>query len=233
MFLETLLSLSIEAALGLLADSAFADDSRKIINNLTKKDEKERKARFQNAIDRATANVQNNNIKELLNHRPFQEEIAAGLLEKNQRFDFKRLQKNWEQELALEESELVDFFTALQNQLSTDDYWGPVLSHYQNLRFREDVVAEFERRKAPAAAHDLIHNASIHIQGDSTDSVSIIGNKNKVIQKIIFQLAPEAFSSLHRYLKSLLIEIEVGSWFTRATGMVNLSCCPKTSSAIK
>ncbi len=78
---DILLDAVLEAGLGLLAEAGFGDEVRGLKERLTGGDKKARRKAFDRAFQRAIEAAGEENIRPLLEQRPFQEAVISGLLD--------------------------------------------------------------------------------------------------------------------------------------------------------
>ncbi len=163
--LSILLGAALEAGLGVLAEAGFGDEAHALKERLAKKDEKERQTAFDRAFDRAVEVVGDDDLRPLLEHRPFREALVVGLLDPEQGFDVRDMAEVWEEELPVHARTLRRFFSALENALLADETWGPVLDRYQELRFRGDVLAALTEQQLDVPPRQLVSALNAQLTG--------------------------------------------------------------------
>jgi formylglycine-generating enzyme required for sulfatase activity len=197
MILETLLSAAISTGLGLLAKVGFEDEIVDLKNRLSKTDEKKREAAFNQAYQQARKDAKEDHIVELLDHKPFQEEVVKSLLDPAGGFDFQAVARHWMEKYPESAPALRKFFIALQHYLTLDDTWGPILERYQALRSRPDITQALVERQLPATDRQLVPVVNAILQGsgavalgEGAQAAFIQGDYYQVgqiiIQKIVF-----------------------------------------------
>jgi formylglycine-generating enzyme required for sulfatase activity/energy-coupling factor transporter ATP-binding protein EcfA2 len=228
-----LLSAALEASLGVLAEAGFGDEARGLKERLTQRGEKARRGAFGRAYRRAVEAASEENLRPLLEHRPFQEKVITGLLDPETGFDLPALAAEQEDGLSPAQTRaLRRFFAALENALLADETWGPLLERFQDLRFRRDVSAALQARRLDVPTTRLVStlNAQLHGSGAiaqdqgvaaTTGSVAVGGDVGRIVQVVIQQLTlgatplptgarPETLR--HRYLKELARETDRLPW---------------------
>ena len=198
---QLLLSAALEASLGLLAEAGFGDEVRALKARWTQHDEKARRAAFERAFEQAKVAIDDEGLRALLEHRPFQEAVVTGLLDPLTGFDLQGAVAEWEDRLP--SSYLLSlrrFFNALERVLLSDKIWGPILERYQALRFRQEVLDVLKQRKLDVAPQRVVSkvNAELHgagaiAQGDHATAVgaggmAISGDVGRVVQIVIREL---------------------------------------------
>ncbi len=164
--LELLLGAALEAGLGLLAEAGFGDQIRDLKARLTRKDQKVLRAAFERAFDNAMQAAGEESLRPLLEHQPFREAVIAGLLDPAQGLDVQTAAEVWGEQLPAHARALRRFFSTLENALSIDPTWGPMLDRYQELRFRQDVLEVLRRRDLDVPARQIVSTLSAHLVGD-------------------------------------------------------------------
>lgn len=152
MIWEILLSASIETVFGVLADAGVGDSIKGLRDQLFKIDEKKRRAALQQVWDKTIAPFSDIQIKELLLHKPFQEEVVRALLDSQKRFDFQSTDKYWKEKFPEQALDLELFFNTLQNNLLDDPIWGPIVKNYQDQHFQQDVRQALESKQLTVSA---------------------------------------------------------------------------------
>ncbi|MGB2774024.1 MAG: hypothetical protein WBF31_17040, partial [Anaerolineae bacterium] len=77
MSLEILLAAALEATLSLLAEAGFGDAVRDLKDRLARTDARHRRAALERAMADAITTVADPDLRPLLEHRPFQEDIVT------------------------------------------------------------------------------------------------------------------------------------------------------------
>jgi formylglycine-generating enzyme required for sulfatase activity len=199
-----LLSAALEAGLGVLAEAGFGDEARALKERLTKSKEKERQAAFDCAFDQAVEVVGDDDLRPLLEHQPFREAVVAGLLDPEQGFDARTMAEAWGEQLPVHARTLRRFFSALENALLADETWGPLLERYEQLRFREDVLAALREQRLDVPSRQVVSMVNAQLSGSGAIaqgpgavaagaggmavSGSIVGS---IVQTVIQQYRPE------------------------------------------
>jgi formylglycine-generating enzyme required for sulfatase activity len=163
--LSILLGAALEAGLGVLAEAGFGDEARALKERLTKRSEKERRLAFDRVLKQAVEVVGDDDLRPLLEHQPFREAVIAGLLDPEQGFDVRAMAEAWGEELPVHARTLRHFFSALENALLADETWGPVLERYEQLRFREDVLAALHERQLDVSSRQVVSMVNAQLTG--------------------------------------------------------------------
>jgi formylglycine-generating enzyme required for sulfatase activity len=156
LFWDLLLGATLEAGLGLLAEAGFGDEVRALKERLSKRGEKARRAAFERAFARAVEVAGDEGLQPLLDHQPFREAVVAGLLDPVQGFDLQAAAGTWGAQLPAHAPALRRLFSALENALLADETWGPLLSRYQALRFRQDVLAALQEQNLDVTPRQVV-----------------------------------------------------------------------------
>ncbi|MCU0485606.1 MAG: hypothetical protein MUC85_05785, partial [Anaerolineales bacterium] len=165
MFIETLLSKALDASLGMLADYGLKKASE-LRGKLLGAAEPRQRA-FEAAWQKAAEKIEEPRLRSLLEHRPFQEQVAAALLDKLNLLDIKAAIKGWSGVLTRPEARLLeDFMRHLGELLLADDAWGDILGRYHTLRFQEETLQALRQRQLPEDDRQLVQYVSQAIQGD-------------------------------------------------------------------
>jgi formylglycine-generating enzyme required for sulfatase activity/energy-coupling factor transporter ATP-binding protein EcfA2 len=233
--LSILLGAALEAGLGVLAEAGFGDEARALKERLTKKDERERQAAFDRAFDQAVEVVGDDDLRPLLEHRPFREAVVAGLLDPEQGFDVKAVAEGWGEDLPMHARTLRRFFSTLENSLLADETWGPLLDRYQELRFRGDVLAALREHKLDVPARQVVSMVNAQLTGSGAiamgpgavaageGGVAVGGNvlgdviqavvKRLVIEKVEVSIpGPQPETLRQRYLAEVVAETNRLPW---------------------
>jgi formylglycine-generating enzyme required for sulfatase activity len=202
--LSILLGAALEAGLGVLAEAGFGDEARALKERLTKRSEKERQAAFDRAFDRAVETVGEESLRPLLDHQPFREAVVAGLLDPEQGFDLKAMAEGWGEDLPVHARTLRRFFSTLENSLLADETWGPLLERYEQLRFREDVLAALRKRQLDVPSRQVVSMVNAQLSGSGAiaqgpgaaaagaGGVAVSGSTvGSIVQTVIQQYRPE------------------------------------------
>jgi len=162
---EMLLGAALEAALGLLAEAGFGDEARALKERLSGRGEKARRAALDRAFESAACAAGEESLARLLDHPPFREAVVAGLLDPVQGFDLQAAAGVWGEKLPARAPALRRFFSVLENALLADGTWGPVLERYQDLRFRQDVLAALRERSLDVPPREWISVLNAQLTG--------------------------------------------------------------------
>ncbi len=160
---EILLAAALEAGLGVLAEAGFGDQVRALKQRLTKRTEKSRRAAFERAFGQAAGRIDEESLEPLLDYRHFREAVVAGLLDPLQGFDLQVAAEVWGERLPAHAPALRRFFSVLEAALLADEVWGPLLSRYQELRFRQDVLKALQERALDVPARQLVTGVSAQL----------------------------------------------------------------------
>jgi formylglycine-generating enzyme required for sulfatase activity/predicted ATPase len=163
--IDILLGAALEAGLGVLAEAGFGDEARALKERLTKRSDKERQAAFDLAFDQAVQAAGEESLRPLLDHQPFREAVAAGLLDPEGGFDLQTAGDVWGEQLPAHARALRRFFSALENALLADKIWGPVLDRYQDLRFRDDVLNVLRERNLEVPPRQIVSTVNAQLTG--------------------------------------------------------------------
>ncbi|MGD9099060.1 MAG: NACHT domain-containing protein, partial [Anaerolineae bacterium] len=164
-----LLSAALEASLGVLAEAGFGDEVRGLKERLTKRGEKARRGAFEGAYRQAVEAAGEENLRLLLEHRPFQEKVITGLLDPETGFDLQAVATEQEDGLSPAQTRaLRRFFATLENALLADETWGPLLERFQDLRFRRDVTEALQERRLDVPTVRLVSTVSAQLDGPGT-----------------------------------------------------------------
>ena len=201
MIWETLLGAALEASLGLLAEAGFGEEVRALKDRWTRQDEKARQAAFDRAFQRAKDSIDDESLRPLLEHRPFQEAVVAGLLYPASGFDWRAAIADWEDKLPRSYiPSLRRFFSTLEITLLSDETWGPILERYQAMRFRQDVMKALEERELDVSQRRVVSMVNAELrgsgaiaQGDSAvaagaSGMAIGGDVERAVQIVIQEL---------------------------------------------
>ena len=165
-WLATLLLKVLDLGLSQLVEAALGDEPRQLRDRiLGKTHEKELRSTFSRAYTKTLKSAKNPEIDELLNHRPFQEAVAAGLLDMERPFDLNALAQEWGEKLPSLRVPLQLFFNALQSALLTDKEWGPVVDRFQQLRSSQEAQRTLVERGYPTDISVLVQQASVNLYG--------------------------------------------------------------------
>jgi hypothetical protein len=163
---DILLGAVLEAGLGLLDEVGFGDEARGLKERLIGGDEKARRKAFDRAFKQALEAAGEENIRLLLEHRPFQQAVVAGLLDPETGFDLQAVAAEQEDVLSPAQTRaLRRFFAALENALLADETWGPLLERFQDLRFRRDTVEALKARQLDTPVARLVSTVSARLYG--------------------------------------------------------------------
>ncbi len=185
---DVLLGAALEAGLGVLGEAGLGDELRDLKLQLTQRDEKVRRRAFDLAFDEAVQAAGEASLRPLLDHQPFREAVVAGLLDPEQGLDVQSAAQVWGEQLPAHARALRRFFTALENALLGDSTWGPVLERYQELRFRQDVLAALRQRNADVPARQLVSTLSARLTGSGAiaqGTGAMAGGAGSVVAKEI------------------------------------------------
>jgi len=162
---EMLLGAALEAALGLLAEAGFGDEARSLKERLSGRGEKARRAALDRAFESAACAAGEESLARLLDHPPFREAVVAGLLDPVQGFDLQAAAGVWGEKLPARAPALRRFFSVLENALLADEIWGPVLKRYQDLRFRQDVLAALREHRLDVPPREWVSALNARLTG--------------------------------------------------------------------
>jgi formylglycine-generating enzyme required for sulfatase activity len=157
---STLLLSGAQKILDLLLASGYEK-----AKNLTRSDQKQLRQDFEHAWTAAVTGKYEDSLRPLLAHRPFQESIAAGLLDPIEGFNVEAARAVWQDQFPGHERDLKTFFHNLEKILLRDPHWQPLL----------EVTREaVESGELAARAPDLS-------MGDVLADVVVIGSSNRVV----------------------------------------------------
>jgi formylglycine-generating enzyme required for sulfatase activity len=162
---ELLLGAALEAGFSLLAEVGFGDELRALRTRWAKTEERQRKQAFERAWQRAAEAANDPSITRLLQHRPFQEEVVARLLDPTQGPDLPAIAATYGDLLPAQARALRRFFTALETALLEDAIWGPPIERFQEMQHRQDVVQALAQHNATLSAHELVRGQTAHLVG--------------------------------------------------------------------
>jgi formylglycine-generating enzyme required for sulfatase activity len=222
---ELLLGAALEAGLSLLAEVGFGDELRTLRANWARTEERQRRHAFNQAWLAATEAANDVSLIGLLQHRPFQEEVVARLLDPTQGPDLPAIAASYGELLPAQARALRRFFTALETALLDDGIWGPPIERFQEMRHRRNVEQALAERNAALSAHELVHRLSAHLEG--TGAIAQDGSVaagaggvavGQLIQVFIQQLivgetaGPTAGSLRERYLEEVVHVANLLPW---------------------
>jgi hypothetical protein len=198
---EILLGAALEASFALLMEAGFGEEGRALKARLTRQGEKARRAAFDRAMEQASEAIDNENLRLLLRYPSFQKEVVAGLLDPTFRFDWQAAIAEWEGRLPSSYiPALQRFFSALQLNLLSDEIWGPILEHYQAMRFRQDVMKALEECELDVSQHRVVSMVNAELRGSGAISLgdgavtagamgmAIRGNVEQAVHVVIQEL---------------------------------------------
>jgi formylglycine-generating enzyme required for sulfatase activity len=206
MLLETLLTATLETAIGLLAEVGFADELRDLKARLAKSNERKRQTAFDAAFAKAKSALPDDAVQALLNHRPFQEAIINGLLDPVTGFDVQVAAAEWIEKYPEWARPLRRFFDALDNALLEDSEWGPVLERFHQLRARREAQAALKERQLDLSPREITRQV-FNTLSVGAGGIAAGGNVSQiVIQQLILQSggSPNVADLRQRYLAGLL-----------------------------
>lgn len=147
---------TLEAGINMLVDAGFGDEIREVKDRLWGKDaQSQRDQAFNRAFESALKSLPDH---ALLDNRIFQEEVVSALLDPMNGFNPQAAAKLFLQKHPHHTLALKRFFSALENQLLIDEYWGELLTRYQTVRFQENVQQTLEKRGLPTNDRLLIQH---------------------------------------------------------------------------
>jgi len=206
MLLETLLTATLETAIGLLAEVGFGDELRDLKARLAKSNERKRQAAFDVAFAKAKRALPDEAVQALLNHRPFQEAIINGLLDPVTGFDVQAAATEWIEKYPEWARPLRRFFDALDNALLEDSEWGPVLERFHELRARRETQAALKERQLDLAPREITRQV-FNTLSVGAGGIAAGGNVSQIIiQQLILQSggSPNLGDLRKNYLARLL-----------------------------
>ena len=165
MFLETLLSAALGAGLSLITEAGFGTEIRDLKDGLTDATERKRRESFERAFGWAREVSDDAVLRPLLEHRPFQEEVVRALLDPAQGFNVQAVAADWQDRLPQHGRALRQFFTHLEEHLLADETWGPILTRFQEWRFRDDVLQALRARHQDIPVQQIVHDESLRLTG--------------------------------------------------------------------
>ncbi|MFZ1553392.1 MAG: hypothetical protein WAV53_18520, partial [Anaerolineae bacterium] len=198
MSLEILLAAALEATLSLLAEAGFGDAVRDLKDRLARTDARQRRAALERAMADAITTVADPDLRPLLEHRPFQEDIVTALLDQEHPLDMQAAAALFGDRFPAHRFGLRRFFTAFQTNLLQDKLWGPILERVQEFRYRTDMQQALESRGLAAASLVQRLNATVTgpgaaAQGDHPVAagalgVAVGGDVGRIVQVFIQQV---------------------------------------------
>lgn len=162
---EILLGAALEAGLGLLVEIGVGDELRELRKRWAKTEERKRRKAFAAAWERAVQAANDESLAGLLHHRPFQEEVAAWLLDPAQGPDLKAIATDYCALLPAQARALRRFFSALETALLNDEIWGPPIARFQEKLHNQDIKAALAERNVALSVRELVHRLSAHLEG--------------------------------------------------------------------
>lgn len=133
MIFETLLTEALKAGASALTKAGLAQAGG-VLAKWQRVDAKRRAEAVQAAWQKAAEALPVGEVRELINHQPFQREVTIGLLDPVGGFDLQKAAAEWGDKLPQHRLALMRFFKALEAAITGDDLLGPVLLRYQELR---------------------------------------------------------------------------------------------------
>lgn len=164
---DTMLIVTLRVGLELLLE-AGCSEALGLKEQLTSRAAKAYQAACISALDRAVQDAGHENVRLLLQHRPFRDAVLVGLLDPIQGFDLRPAAQVWGDRLLAQARVLRRFFVTLENALLTDDTCGPLLEGFYSLRFRHNVLDELQRLHLDVATQDLIAAVDTELTADNT-----------------------------------------------------------------
>lgn len=223
-----LLGAALETGLSLLAEIGVGDELRALRDRWAKTEERKRRRAFAAAWKRAVQEADDKSLDDLLHCRPFQEEVAARLLDPAQGPDLAAIATRYCARLSPAQARaLRRFFSTLETALLKDEIWGPPIARFQEKLHHQEVKAALAERNVALSAHELVHRLSAHLEGAGAiaqdGSVAAgaggvaIGQLIQVfIQQLIVGGTPgtTARSLRQRYLEEVAREANLLPWDT-------------------
>jgi formylglycine-generating enzyme required for sulfatase activity len=164
--LEILLSAAISAVVKIAADAGLGELAHELHDRLKPSDETLRKTAFEQAY-KSAVNALGDSAGELektLDHRPFQEALAAAILDPASGLDLKAVSSEWQEKLPAYAPALKRFFLKLHDALMRDEYWGEILSRFEAIRDAEPLNEKLD-------LSGLVRQVSLEIHGNAAVAI--------------------------------------------------------------
>jgi formylglycine-generating enzyme required for sulfatase activity len=214
--LKTILTKTLEAGLNTLIEAGFGKDVRALKEGLFGQDAQSKRERaFNLAFETALQTLPEH---ALLDDPAFQEEVVNALLDPQNGFNPQAAAQKFIQENPQQTRHLKRFFNILEGHLLADEDWGELLTRYQEVRFREDVLATLARRGLPTGERPAIQHliategSALTMGGGDAVAAGGILIKGGVGGNVTITTAPNPHAveaekmekARHRYLESLV-----------------------------
>lgn len=213
---EILLSAVIGTGIGMIAELGFGESVKDLHKKIFKTDQKARATALQNAIDEAIIYSKDNEIKDLLEHKPFQEEVIRALLDSKERFNVKAATEYWGDKYPEHKKSLDKFFRRLVNNLLDDEIWGDIIYRYKELRQDEKIEQAFLAKQLPVSESELVRAVSQNI-----DKVQLQITGNKINGSIIESLVSNETHMFFEGDVKQLVSITVNQFFDQESSESN------------
>ncbi len=161
MTLELLFGAALEAGLSLIAEVGFRDAAEKIKRQVTQVDCNQLRDLVNTAAQQSNVAA----LLPLLAHAPFQEEVVSALLDPTLELDLAALAAGFGDRLPAQRDDLRRFFENLENVLTQDAAWGPILERYSALRQRRDVQRALQAQNLAVPTRELVGKLSANLTG--------------------------------------------------------------------
>ena len=183
-----ILSCAIGVGAQLVSKVGLEDEILDLKNRITGKEEKKRREAFNAAFEKARDSTDCSELQSLFHHRPFQEEVAAALLDPNKGFSVQRTASDFiERYPPRHARNLNAFFSNLQSTLMFDATWGPILERFSELQYRKDIQEHLRNHNFPLTSHELVQHVSREIKQNEADAALSrnVSKKSQSSQRII------------------------------------------------
>ena len=201
---DLLVGAAVEAGVGLIASAGFEDELKGLTARWRGADARARQVAFDQAVEQAFAGIRNaaeqEQVRSLVEQRHIRNEMIAGLLDPMTGFDVRTLADEMGERFPQQARSLRRFFSNLESALLQDELWGTVLERFQELRFRQDVIAALQEQKIDLKARQLVQELGVRLEGSGAiaqgdgavaageGGVAVGGNVGQVIQLFIQEL---------------------------------------------
>lgn len=172
MTVELLLGAALEASFSLLMEVGFGDELRELKDRWANTDENQRCKAFDAALAKAIAAGGDETIQPLLDHRPFQRDVVASLLDPAQALNVQAVAAQFCERFPQHARALRQFFNTLESELLLDETWGPLLQSFQDLRYRRDVEQVLQQRQVDLSAEQFVQRLDVQLDGSGAFAAS-------------------------------------------------------------
>jgi formylglycine-generating enzyme required for sulfatase activity len=178
----------------LLAGDVYAE-AKKLLRQMSQAEKRELRQAFDQAWAAASAGAYSEALGGLFNHRPFQEAVAAGLLDPLEGFDVQAVKEEWANKFPGDERELKRFFRSLEKLLLRDPLWKPLLEPLREAAENGDLHKALAQQAPGLSIGQFIAQQTVFQQVVEPGGVAIGGQARVQICQNYY-LAPSGNAAL-------------------------------------